>query len=417
MGFCDMLRLLHLSDLHINAGFANKSAYIREQLKLSLNKSFERAVTYAVNHKVDGVMIVGDFFDQPQVDYALERFIRQQLTKLLDHGIHLFYVNGNHDPSDTMSVLTSFKANQYFHIFDSDSFKRETVTFESGDIGEFIASAHAYKGEQRDLVKRYPVKSNAYYWVGMAHASVVNAQSTGEKTAYMGTTLPQIESLGYDYFALGHIHIRQQLSERVAYAGNLQGLNYKEIGGKGGLLVTLSENSAVVEPVDFNEIQWEAIDFEVTERAENLYALETALADNIAEHISDLGYPPERLIVRVHLYGRSKCYHLLRDAETINDLEIAISQRLKLLNVDLKDIGLANDYDLKALAREQTVLALALEIMDAPERHPELLTRLYQLPVFKDAATVQSRDALLREHLETVRAELVDRMLKVPNEN
>ncbi|MBS7525693.1 metallophosphoesterase [Fusibacter paucivorans] len=412
-----MIRLLHLSDLHINAGFANKSAYIREQLKLYLNKSFECAVTYAVTHKIDGVMIVGDFFDRPQVDYALERFVKQQLTKLLDHDIHIFYVNGNHDPADAMTLLNAFADHRYFHAFDSDTFKRQTVTFESGETGEFIASGHAYRGEQRDLVKHYPVKSNACYWVGMAHASVVNAQSTGEKTAYMGTTLPQIESLGYDYFALGHIHIRQQLSERVAYAGNLQGLNYKEIGGKGGLLVTLSERGTSVESVDFNEIQWEAIDFEVTEEVGTLYELETALTDTIAEHISDLGYPPERLIVRVHLYGRSKCYHSLRDAEALADLETAISQRLKLLNVDLKDIGLANDYDLKALAREQTVLAMALEIMDAPERHPELLTRLYRLPMFKTTTTVQSRETLLREYMDSVRDELVDRMLKVPNED
>jgi predicted phosphodiesterase len=417
MGLNGMIRLLHLSDLHINAGFANKSAYIREQLKLSLNKSFECAVSYAINEKVDGVMIVGDLFDRPQVSYALERFIRQQIGRLLENDIHFFYVNGNHDPAGTTPVLDVFQTNPFFHAFNTDTCKRQTIQFAQGHTCEFIASAHAFKGEQRDLVKLYPVKSNASYWVGMAHASVVNAQSVGEKAAYMGTTLPQIESLHYDYFALGHIHIRQRLSERVAYAGNLMGLNYKEIGEKGGMMVTLSEHGTTVQPVNFNEVQWEAIDFELNSAIETLYDLEMALYGDIAEHISDLGYSTEKLIVRVHVYGRSKCYHSLRDVDAVAALETALCQRLHLLDVNLKDIGLASDYDLKALEREQTVLAMALELLNSPEAYPELLERLYQLPMFKTVTTAHSREALLRERMDSIRAELVDRMLKVPDEN
>jgi hypothetical protein len=195
------------------------------------------------------------------------------------------------------------------------------------------------------------------------------------------------------------------------------GLNYKEIGEKGGMMVTLSEHGTTVQPVNFNEVQWEAIDFELNSAIETLYDLEMALYGDIAEHISDLGYSTEKLIVRVHVYGRSKCYHSLRDVDAVAALETALCQRLHLLDVNLKDIGLASDYDLKALEREQTVLAMALELLNSPEAYPELLERLYQLPMFKTVTTAHSREALLRERMDSIRAELVDRMLKVPDEN
>ena len=50
----------------------------------------------------------------------------------------------------------------------------------------------------------------------------------------------------YDYWALGHIHLRQQLHEEppIVYPGNIQGRHRNEQGLKGFYEVELSKRSA-----------------------------------------------------------------------------------------------------------------------------------------------------------------------------
>ena len=69
-----------------------------------------------------------------------------------------------------------------------------------------------------------------------------------------------------DYWALGHIHKSQILSEEplVAYAGNPQGLHRKEIGPKGCYLVSVSHNGHC-EPrfIETSAIRFEEIKIDI----------------------------------------------------------------------------------------------------------------------------------------------------------
>ena len=49
--------------------------------------------------------------------------------------------------------------------------------------------------------------------------------TTNYQNVYVPFTTAEIKDLNYDYFALGHIHLRQALSEEplIVYSGNLQG--------------------------------------------------------------------------------------------------------------------------------------------------------------------------------------------------
>ena len=59
---------------------------------------------------------------------------------------------------------------------------------------------------------------------------VLNAKNLDNDFIYMPTRIEDLESLNYDYIALGHVHIRQQLgNENIYYSGNPQGFKFKEI--------------------------------------------------------------------------------------------------------------------------------------------------------------------------------------------
>ena len=69
-----------------------------------------------------------------------------------------------------------------------------------------------------------------------------------------------------DYWALGHIHKSQVLSEEplVVYSGNPQGLHRKEIGPKGCYLVSVSHNGHC-EPrfIETSAIRFEEIKIDI----------------------------------------------------------------------------------------------------------------------------------------------------------
>lgn len=83
-------------------------------------------------------------------------------------------------------------------------------------------------------IDEYPVKNDVDVQIGMLHGCL---EQTGDH--YAPFSLDDLISKKYDYWALGHIHKRQQLNENpsVFYSGNIQGRHKNEPGDKGYLLV------------------------------------------------------------------------------------------------------------------------------------------------------------------------------------
>lgn len=400
-----MIRLLHISDIHLNTGFASKERVVREQLKEGLMKSFENAIHYALGEAVDGVIIAGDFLDNGKVSYKMEQDILNLMEQLLKAEKHVFYATGNHDPMNTLQILNRLEANPYFHCFEDDDIKHICVEMKSGEWLEVVGCGHKSKNEKRNLIREFPRKNNDNLWIGIGHASVPSALSVGAKEQYMAVSLSEIESLKYDYFALGHIHIQQRLSERVAYSGNIQGLNYKEIGHKGGYLIKLDGDRIEMESLCFNEVQWEAFDFELDESHETLSQLESELTTFVSEQIADIKKSANQLVVRVNLEGRSSLAHSLREVENTLYLEACLKRIVGLLNVDIKLMSVNSLLDMEMILSEKTVLSEALSVTRHVEAHEDLINRLLALPIYNGR---DNKKEVLQKILETAEEELID---------
>jgi len=111
-------------------------------------------------------------------------------------------------------------------------------------------------------VPGYPSALPGYFNIGLLHTSLTGI---GGHDTYAPTTLPNLKSRGYDYWALGHIHARQVICEqpRVVFPGNLQGRHARETGSKGCELVTVEDGQMTARFMPLAVVRWHQIDIDL----------------------------------------------------------------------------------------------------------------------------------------------------------
>ena len=406
-----MIRFLHLSDVHLSAGFANKSSYVRNQIKEALYETIVRAIDYTIEKDLEGVILAGDFFDDDKISYSDEYFVLNQFERLLNNRQKIFYVTGNHDPMLTARFLEPLKEHTAFYFFDEDTIKCLDVVSRSGIPYKVVGVGHKSKNEQRNLIKDFPIKSTEEIWIGIAHASVPSAIDIDDKARYMATPLIQIEALNYDYFALGHIHIRQKLTHKIAYSGNLQGLNIKETGAKGGYLVNLTNQVTTVEPVNFNVIQWEQCALTLNSDIRTLSDLQKMIVDHVTKLIGDSSSAAKQMIVRLNLVGRSPLKKQIEIDSNCSFLAEIVKDKTGLLDFEIKSRNLSNHYNLEELASENTVLSQMINRISNASFEEALLTKIYDLPIFDDKMALTERQAYIQTMKDHLLQDVVERMV------
>lgn len=406
-----MIRLLHISDIHINAGYSNKDASIRKQLKTGMYESLEAAITFALEQRLDAVLIAGDFFDHDKITFQDEVEIGKLFRRLLEADCHIIYTTGNHDPMLTAPFLTEQLLHERFHIFEDDQVKVLNLYNLGGEPFKVVGVGHKSKNEQRSLISNFPQKTGTDTWIGIAHASVPSALTTPDKQNYMATPLSVIEALGYDYFALGHIHLRQKLSSRVAYSGNIQGINIKETGAKGGYLVEIDGNHITVEAVDFNSIEWAILECELTPETATLNDLQALLSDRLSNLISQVGLPSKRVIVRVVLSGKTNLKESLSIPGNVDYLNEVLKNRIGLMALEIKVDQISLPIDLDLIRNEHTVLSQMIERIDTGRYDDALLEKIFALPIFGSKTSDAEKLAYVETMKESLIEEIVERMV------
>lgn len=412
-----MIQLLHISDVHLNAGYANKNENVRHKLRDGLTKAVKNAVDYTLDNRLEGIIIAGDFFEHDKISFKDEFFVLEHFSRILENNQKIFYVSGNHDPMKTAEFLQTLRKHENFYHFDDDEIRIESITSREGQPYKVVAVGHKSKNEKRNLIKNFPIKSDQEVWIGIGHASVPSALSTSEKESYMAVALSQIESLNYDYFALGHIHIRQKLTQKIAYSGNIQGLNIKETGPKGGILVQLDSGVTHLEDVNFNTIGWIQIESSIPNSLSSLHELQDFLVSRIMESIEESQLAARQLIVRVHLIGKTILKSYFEDKSDIAYMLEMIKEKTGILSLELKSDKLRRIVEIESLINEQTVLSQMIHRIKDNAYEPELLNKLLDLPIFTSKDATEDRIEYIKQLQEILLEEVVERMVVSKNDH
>lgn len=282
------MKFLHIADVHLDSPFLGLSFLPSElfcQIKNAIQLSFEKAVNFAIDNDVDLVLLAGDTFDSIHSTPQSKIFFANQIKRLVDRQIQVVMVLGNHDYSQIDDLLLN--ESPYFKIIGSNE-QIEQVDFMTKSQYKYRVVGFSYQHNHitEDIIAKYPPKSTLIYTIGLAHAGM--KQSSVDQNNYAPFTLNEVKDLNYDYFALGHIHLRQVLSQEpwIVYSGNLQGRHVNEKDAKGFYFGQVDEQSqnTQLQFIDVSPIVWQTVDLTLDEPFKSTTKLCTKIQNLLADN-------------------------------------------------------------------------------------------------------------------------------------
>jgi exonuclease SbcD len=244
------MRFLHSADLHIDRSFEGiqmLSDKVKEQLPAINRKVLQKLVDTALEQEVDFVLLAGDTFHQARPSLRIQHDFFQEISRLAVAEIPVYMIFGNHDYYDSNRYWFDFPENVV--LFPSETV--ETIRGVSKNGETYAISGFSYQQPwiTTNKVSEFPSRLPVDYHIGMYHGD------NGEH--YAPFSVSEMKQKGYDYWALGHIHVPKILSEEpmIVYPGTPQGRTQKE-QETGVIIATLNGQGVEIQSVDLAEITW-----------------------------------------------------------------------------------------------------------------------------------------------------------------
>jgi len=199
---------IHAADIHLDSPLLGLSAYEGapvEMLRDAPRAAFRNLVDEAINEHIDFMVISGDLYDGDWPDFNTGLFFAQEMGRLNREDIPVFIVHGNHDAESKLTKTLSMPDN--VTIFSSR--KAETYYLKSLDVALHGQSFRTAKIEE-NLALNYPTAASDCFNIGVLHTAV---EGHAAHAHYAPCSLSDLVDKGYDYWALGHVHVHEHNTE------------------------------------------------------------------------------------------------------------------------------------------------------------------------------------------------------------
>lgn len=361
------MRILHLADIHLDTSFQGRSSRIRSRLRQATRDALRNGVDVALDRGAHAVLIAGDLFDGDRLSFESERFLLRQLQRLTAEGVTVVYATGNHDPGSAPGTRRPVAWPAGVAVVADATPKRIPVHDHDGEpVGWVTAAGHATARETRDLAVEFPTPDGLLPEVALLHTQVVGSRDAESHDPYAPAELGTLIGAGYDYWALGHVHTRQALSDLpgVHYPGNIQGRTPRECGAKGGLLVEVRRGFAPqVEFVPLAPVRWEELVLDDPVDVGSVDGLIRLARDRWrALRASDPGAGAEWM-VRVVIRGATPLWRELSDEEDRLHLGAELEAVLQAMEVQVEAERLHAPVSVDEHRGREDVLGAALELL------------------------------------------------------
>ena len=401
-----MIKVLHLSDIHIGGGFSHGKINPQTGLNTRLEdfiKTLSLCIDQAIAQPVDLVIFGGDAFpDATPPPFVQEAFARQ-FRRLADVNIPTVLLVGNHDQhsqGNGGASLCIYRTLAVPGFIVGDTIKTHRITTHNGDIqvitlpwltrsilltrpeteGLSLAQINellikrlepVLEGEIRQLDPHLPTILLGHLMADRANLGAERFLAVGKGFTVPISLLIRPE---FDYVALGHIHKHQNLNPSnnppIIYPGSIERVDFsEEKEAKGYVLVEVDKGQANWQFVPLPARSFCTIEIDVSEsenpeatifKALQKYSIQDAVVRLIYKIRSE----------QLELVSNTKLQEILKIAHSYNIRTELVSQ---LSRPRLPELGVGNQLDpleaLKAyLNNKKDLRDLVGDMLEAAEK-------------------------------------------------
>lgn len=357
--------------------------------------AFSQMIDRALSEEVAAILISGDLFDGRERTARTGAFLLAELDRLAEAGIQVYYIKGNHDAENPITGTLDLP--QHVHVFDARGGKHQLAE----DVwihGVSFAESHA----PESLLPRFKAPVAGAVNIAMLHSSLAGAAG---HDVYAPCSVSDLAAMGFDYWALGHIHKRQIHAEApwVVMPGIPQGRDIGEAGPKSATLLTIEQGQIALSEVPTSVVEFVETELDVTGAA-NDEALRATLKAHLSALSAALVAPTG--VVRLTLKGApARHWQILRDRDVWTEQVHVLAQTCGDLWIDKLIFELAPEAAQDTSGASDELAAIMATICGEPgfQEH----ARQYVETVLQDLP------ATLRERLiadEAARDALVARL-------
>ncbi|MGX5804877.1 metallophosphoesterase family protein [Bradyrhizobium sp. Arg314] len=313
-------RFVHTADIHLDSplrSLALRNPELAELVGDASRQAFTAIVDLCLEERVDALVVAGDLYDGDQTSMKTARYLASQMTRLHQARVRVYMIRGNHD---AMSRITK----QLVLPDTVTTFGRRAQSViqpGSGIDVAFHGLSFASPKAPESLLPKYAGPQEGAANIGIMHTSL--SGSPGHDV-YAPCSVVDLHSHGFDYWALGHIHVRQVYSgaSTLVMPGIPQGRDINEAGEKSVTLVTIRDDRSVeIEERLTSVAQFERVSVDLTgasEWSEAIVRIRAGLEQS--REVARSRY----LVARLGLIGTSALsWSLMRD----RDLAVAEAEQ------------------------------------------------------------------------------------------
>ncbi|MEL0587518.1 MAG: DNA repair exonuclease [Candidatus Thiodiazotropha sp. (ex. Lucinoma kazani)] len=265
------MRFIHAADIHLDSSLHGLERYEGapvDEIRSATRRAFDNLIELAIDEEVAFVLLVGDLYDGDWKDYNTGLYFVERMGRLCEAGIRVFIVAGNHDAASQITKHLRLPDN--VTLFSTKN--PEQVILNDLNVALY-GQGFATRAVTDDLSQTYPQGDPQLLNIGLLHTCLDGKPG---HEPYAPCTVDGLRSKGYQYWALGHVHKREEVSQDpwIVFPGNIQGRHVREVGPKGCTLVTVESGEIVeVEHRDLDVMRWARCELDVSadETVDDIY--------------------------------------------------------------------------------------------------------------------------------------------------